>query len=93
MLKIKDNVDLKELEKFGFENTLNDIWIKYTNNSDEKYRTGVLINPTNKEIQNQIVHYTDNNEELENIKDDYIDLTSELDTLYDLIQANLVEKV
>lgn len=93
MLKIKDNVDLKELEKFGFENTLNDTWIKYTNNSDEKYRTGILINPTNKEIQNQIVHYTDNNEELENIKDDYIDLTSELDTLYDLIQANLVEKV
>lgn len=93
MLKIKDDVDLKELEKFGFKNTINDTWIKYTANSDERYKTGILINPMNKEIQNQIVHYTDNFCELDEIEEGYIDLTSELDVLYDLIQAELVEKV
>lgn len=92
MLKIKDNVNLKELKKFGFKNTSMDIWIKYTDNSNEKYKTGILINPTNKKIQNQIVHYVDNYKESQIIEEGYIDLTSELDILYDLITAGLVKK-
>ncbi len=93
MLKIKDNVDLKELEKFGFKNTINDTWIKYTANSDNRYETGILVNPLYTEIKNKIVYYTNNTEDLEDIQEDYIDLTSELDILYGLIQAGLVEKV
>ncbi len=78
MLKIRDSVDLKELEKFGFKNNVNDTWIKDIKNSDLKYETEILINPTNAVIKNQIVHYTNNNEELGDIKEDYIDLTSEM---------------
>ena len=93
MLKIKDDVDLKELEKFGFINNINNIWFKEVANSDENYSTSILVNPTNAVVKNQLVHYTDNVEELEELKENYIDLTSELDVVYDLIKADLVEKV
>lgn len=93
MLKIKDNVDLKELENFGFEETIEKTYIKRMNNSDNRYATEILVNPLNKEIENQIVYYINNNEELEEINEDDIDLTGEIDVLYDLIQAGLVEKV
>lgn len=93
MLKIKDNVNLRELEKFGFKNKVRDIWSKDIENSDADYETSILINPTNAVIKNQMVHYTNNDKDLEDIKEDFIDLTSELDVLYDLIRANLVEKV
>nr|DAV79431.1 MAG TPA: hypothetical protein [Caudoviricetes sp.] len=32
MLKIRDDVDLKELEKFGFKRTINDTYSKRMNN-------------------------------------------------------------
>ena len=59
MLKIKDNVDLKELEKFGFKEFSN-IYFSEATSISKKYR--------------------------------FI-LTSNLDLVYDLIQAGLVEKV
>jgi hypothetical protein len=94
MLKIKDDVDLKELEKFGFRNTdYKDTWYIDTKNDDTRYETGIIVNPTNKTINNQIVYYTNNIEDLEDIEQDYIDLTGDLDIIYDLIQANLIEKV
>ena len=83
MLKIKENVDLKELEKYGF---------KYAQTNMDKYF---------------YTYYLDNEFDLtiyENDKilrlgycpiDDtssYADTTF-LDTIYDLIQAGLVEKV
>lgn len=92
MLKIRDDVDLKELEKFGFKRTINDTYSKRMNNSDDRYETSILVNPLNKETENHVVYYINNDEEIENIEEDYIDLTGELDTLYDLIKADLVVK-
>ena len=77
MLKIKDNVDLKELEKFGFE-------------YDEGY-----------EWQNVICYkYVDENYCIEAFKDEirmhifedglFIEIP---EVLYDLIKADLVEKI
>ena len=62
------------------------------NNSDDRYETSILVNPLNKKQKNHIVYYINNDEEIENIEEDYIDLTGELDTLYDLIKADLVVK-
>lgn len=74
MLKIKDNVDLKELEKFGyFLNDKNEYYIKHS--------------------KNNVVHISINK------FTKYIDiLTSggwrdDLDIMYDLIKADLVEKI
>ena len=77
MLKIKDNVDLKELEKFGF--TYNDDNGKYKfceRNVDGA--TYIYVN-----IWNRKIVYRQ-----ERDKD-----TMCLTKLYDLIQAGLVEKV
>lgn len=92
MLKIRDNVDLKELEKYGFKRIINDTYSKEMNNSDDRYETSILVNPSNKETENHIVYYINNDEKIGNIEEDDIDLTGELDTLYDLIKANLVVK-
>ena len=77
MLKIKDNFDLKELEKYGFE-------ILETHSSDyyfkriKDYRDYSFMV---KSISRKIVLDTPSN---------YIE---NLDTLHDLIKADLVEKV
>ena len=78
MLKIKNEVDLKELEKFGFK--------KYIIGHQTKYEYRKKIG--NQEIYNikidekRIIHFNQLsvNNELPNI-------------IYDLIQANLVEKI
>lgn len=93
MLKIKDEVDLKELEKFGFERVVNDTYFISLTNSDNEYETEIVINPTNAQIKNEIVHYTNNTTDLDEVAMDDIDLTSDLTALYDIIQAGLVEKV
>lgn len=72
MLKIKDNVDLKELEKFG---------IKY--DEEDNCYNGNWISI---EIYDEIYHK-------ENTRKIYVGASAYLDTLYDLIQAGLVEKV
>ena len=71
MLKIKDNVDLKELEKFGF---------KYEDNDyrKEKIDLDYIIDWDDKEIF---------------IASTYGEFDKLDDTLYDLIKADLVEKV
>ncbi len=87
MLKIRDDVELKELKKFGFINTSGNTYFASTfNTGDNCEETGIVVNPANTaQIEKEIVHYTNN--------DDEIDLSSELDVLYDLIKADLVEKV
>lgn len=92
MLKIRDDVDLKELEKYGFKHIINDTYSKEMNNSDDRYETSILVNPLNKETENHVVYYINNDEKIGNIEEDYTDLTSELDTLYDLIKADLIIK-
>lgn len=78
MLKIKDNVDLKELEKFGFK--------QYSIGHQTRYEYKKEIG--NHEIynikidENRIMHFNQLsvNNELPNV-------------LYDLIQAGIVEKI
>ena len=77
MLKIKDNVDLKELEKFGF---------KYFENGCgttgySKYENGIWITIIEKDKDRFSLHQ----ERILKFVND--------DLLYDLIQAGLVEKV
>ena len=75
MLKIKDNVNLKELEKFGFKNKCNMIW------KPKKGEWNVIelkVDPKTRIID--ISGFPD----LFHTKED---------TLYDLIEAKLVEKV
>ena len=71
MLKIKDNVDLKELEKYGFdlEQTKDDDLIYGFDSNLLFYKdTGIILLPWNKQ-------------------------ETAMNTLYDLIKADLVEKV
>ena len=81
MLKIKSNVDLKKLEKFGFE---------YVEDEEPYYvydlkdnRTYLVIDVKTKEIGLSTSLYGD-------IPSSYID---NFDLLYYLIKADLVEKV
>lgn len=82
MLKIKDDVDLKKLEKFGFEE---DRWKCYTKTICEGRRgqSFELIISTNSRILEGFANGADGSGE-----EAYLD-----NTLYDLIKADLVEKV
>jgi hypothetical protein len=78
MLKIKQNVDLKELEKYGFELTTRYKCNFYEKTSKENIELTYYIDI---EFRNITVATYDGDEvELDN-------------TLYDLIKADLVEKV
>lgn len=85
MLKIKDNVDLKELEKFGYASNYDgSYWYKYVTN-----RRRISIWRYNRSIEDDIVDRTTytgfkyEGEYRHQVKK-YIQ---------DLIQANLVEKI
>lgn len=80
MLKIKDNVDLKELEKYGFEHEY-DYWYKYIEDKEiENENNNFFVTQIQDNRKIHFIFYND--------KDLY-----EFDTLYDLIKDNLVEKV
>lgn len=74
MLKIKDNIDLNELEKFGF---------KYDKNMHE-YEIGYIFNG--------YISIEENDRLIKSIYDETMEFNIE-DLLYDLIKADLVEKV
>lgn len=80
MLKIKDNVDLKELEKFGFT-------YEYLVNSYQKVVSSNYVDEPDVDYWIEI----DSRKILinTNTQNDY-NLDS---TLYDLVQAGIVEKV
>lgn len=86
MLKIKDNVDLKELEKYGFVN-------------DEIYGRKVKIKKmmTKEKLNSEIVEIDLITGQLQIfIDDEYYESYTQSDTLdfiYDLIKADLIEKV
>ena len=105
MLKIKDNVDLKELEKFGFE-----YYIDIRRNNDEpQYYKGIknyiekgyrLDDGENtieiiEERKDANWVFLNKEREVYVYESDYDMGVSEkmLDVLFDLIQAGLVEKV
>ena len=72
MLKIKDNVDLKELEKYGFH-----LGTTYITNKECYFSTKIMIL-----VEDRIIK-----------KEEKTFDTTDYETLYDLIKANLVEKV
>ena len=76
MLKIRDDVDLKELEKFGFEK-INDIY-RYSSKEAKNY------------VYESVIYLYDY-ERI--IKIDKLTNKYDLNILYDLIKADLVEKV
>lgn len=80
MLKIKDNVDLKELEKFGF-NLIGGVYYKtiYEGRRGQDFELVIYNDKFINGYSNGADGYGEEN---------YID-----NTLYDLIKADLVEKV
>ena len=92
MLKIKDNVDLKELEKFGFKkrNHNGPCYIKNLSNSEYTY--GFIL--IHEELKGTVVK---NAREICCVKINSQFQVNEfnelLSTLYDLIKDDLVERV
>ena len=81
MLKIKDSVDLKELEKFGFVYKNEKYkWYEYKNKWLE---IDIFLNLENK-CENKILFILTNQ---------YNRHYANLDVLYDLIKADMVAKV
>lgn len=78
MLKIKDNVDLKALEKYGFE-YYRMIYVKEIVRGEENL------------LEKKIIYITEQDREIA-IKNGLFNIDIELDTIYDLIKAGLVEK-
>ena len=85
MLKIKDNVDLKELEKYGFEVTPHCF----------EPAQAIFENTMKASIQIRITRdrivYPVDDENIYNLGNE--NAFEMYDTLYDLIKADLVEKV
>ena len=81
MLKIKQGVDLKELEKFGFE---------YYEDFNEWFYYGFTKPNDNSEIRMNIRNDT---RRIYPSFDFNINVDSIYDKIYDLIKADLVEKV
>ena len=88
MLKIKDNVNLKELEKYGFEENGKDYYREITGRYAISYPYGVLvINKKTREIE-VIYHIIDG---MNKVIDENITLLKSPIGLYELIKNNLVE--
>lgn len=85
MLKIKDNVDLKEFLKMGFEHTKGTYVYQY--NAIQDFET---IKPLG--INKVIISFLNTDRILHIYCDERMSFT-EIDILYDLIKADLVEKV
>ena len=91
MLKIKDNVDLKELEKFGFEfKKVKKIGLNYNVYEKKLFLGSIDIYPDKTYRKNYdrkvLLHTSDRSWYYETNND-------ALDTIFDLISAGLVEKV
>ena len=91
MLKLKDGVNLEELEKFGFKPKYDEDTgkiIAYVKWIKEKEYEGLNIKLEKTKSKIRIFRRSDTDWRI-NAYHDWFDI----DTLYDLIKANLVEKV
>ena len=79
MLKIRDGLDLKELEKYGFEHHTM-VYVKEIKRSSEFFEEAKTI-------------YVEETDRKISIHKGLFNVDEELDTLYDLIKDGLVEKV
>ncbi len=90
MLKIKDDVDLKELEKYGFTYYNGWLYKSYKSNEYQKHLNYIEVRVWKDREIYFMYCYDDEN-------DNYIFRKQEyrygLDTLYDLIKDGLIEKV
>ena len=92
MLKIKDNVDLKELEKFGFKKQPKPYKGYYICIARGVKILMILSDEANREIM--LDKWYDNDQRAhKNANCKYRSNLQAIDILYDLIQAGLVEKV
>lgn len=83
MLKIKDDVDLKELEKFGFEDE-----------NGEYFSENMIIDSRHDDCAYVYINSKDNRKITMYVNsDDWLSEEINLDKVYDLIQAGLVEKI
>ena len=82
MLKIRDDVELEELEKFGFKYGTRDKFLYKTKSNGIESRIYIDLLPCN-----------NNNNELKIESQSHTIPNKIIDKLYDLIKANLVEKV
>ena len=80
MLKIKDDVNLKELEKFGFTKEPM-IYVKLIEKGNEGF------------LKFQKYIYIDEKSRAISIQEGMFNVDKELETIYDLIKADVVEKV
>ena len=85
MLKIKDNVDLKELEKFGFKKD-SPSWYGIILRDNTEETMGISVSLFARPRCIQFGYRTNSECRLGSF-------TYDLDVLFDLIQAGLVEKV
>lgn len=85
MLKIKDNVDLKELERFGLDETIEN-WILYNDLGDDRYNSNITYYELEICINNAEMY--DCEERVLYTNCGYIP-----NIVFDLIKAGLVEKV
>lgn len=90
MLKIKDNVDLKELEKFGFKITKNE-WFK--TNNDEAFEAIQDFETDGIKVNLAVEEYRRINFYFEEERGYNYTRFNEIDIIYDLIKADMVEKV
>lgn len=79
MLKIKDSVDLKELDKFGFEKKL----LCYTKTIE---RNGFAVIHTKDIFIDELTRDI-------SIQEGLFNVDMELNTIYDLIKADMIEKI
>lgn len=89
MLKIKDNVDLKELEKFGFREPFSPFSYNYLSKGIDNFCARVSIcKPMQFKDREIFLDYMPelDTEDLQEILEEYENI------LFDLIQAGLVEK-
>lgn len=85
MLKIKDNVDLKELEKFGFHQAQKYAYGYYFRKLGYQCQIAICRDRFNK--MDRQIFLDCYPEESDDCLDEYVSI------LFDLIQAGLVEKV
>lgn len=96
MLKIKDNVDLKELEKFGFvktENTEKEIYTYTIEEDGLDMECCILVNDIdNTDRALRFMYY--NSCDFEEDEEEWINYDCLIpDIVYNLIQAGIVEKI
>ena len=94
MLKIKDNVNLKELKKFGFKFQKNSYIKILTKKNKIEYIPEIICEIySDKSSYPRRINLSSGGIEVEHTDIFYDTFDSELDVIYDLIKANLVEKV